>query len=585
MIVPMKKVTVVVQSKDADSTLKELGRLGVLHIEHQKAPASDNIRELTLKYQSLLKAIEFLPETKGQNRAVRGEPQALIDQIISLTDEKEVVTENLKKVNQNIEEWKDWGDFSPEEIEDLEYENVRIQLCKITAKQFKNMPEGVIVEEIFRKGNIRYCAVISHEEVELPFKVLDLPEESLSQMLASRGEREDRIKLIEKRLLELAGQKEKLLLYKKHLESLIEFDQALTGMGQFEKLLYLRGYCPDENIKILEKTATDQKWGLLVEDPGDDDSVPTLIKNPRWVEIIRPVFQLINTIPGYKEVDISMWFLLFFSVFFGMLIGDAGYGLVFFIINAVCHVKFRKSETAKPLFILMYALSICAMIWGVLSGTFFGQAYLAKRVEPLLPLLRNNNNVQALCFFIGALHLSIAHAWRFLRNLPSVKALSEAGWICMLWAAYFLAKSLILGGVFPELGKGLFITGAALIILFTSPRKNVLKGIGSGVGELLMRIVNSFTDVVSYIRLFAVGAATVAVADAFNQMASGVGGNSILAGFAAALILLFGHTLNILLGAMAILVHGVRLNVLEFSSHLNMEWSGMEYSPFKNKGD
>ena len=100
-----------------------------------------------------------------------------------------------------------------------------------------------------------------------------------------------------------------------------------------------------------------------------------------------------------------------------------------------------------------------------------------------------------------------------------------------------------------------------------------------------MHIVNSFTDVVSYIRLFAVGAATVAVADAFNQMASGVGGNSIVAGFAAALILLFGHTLNILLGAMAILVHGVRLNVLEFSSHLNMEWSGMEYSPFKNRGD
>ena len=155
----------------------------------------------------------------------------------------------------------------------------------------------------------------------------------------------------------------------------------------------------------------------------------------------------------------------------------------------------------------------------------------------------------------------------------------------MLWAAHFLAKMLILGEPFPELGRGLFMAGAALVILFTSPRKNILKGIGSGVGDLLMRVVNSFTDVVSYIRLFAVGAATVAVADAFNQMASGIGASNILMGFFAALVLLFGHTLNILLGVMAILVHGVRLNMLEFSNHLNMEWSGTEYSPFKNKGD
>ena len=97
--------------------------------------------------------------------------------------------------------------------------------------------------------------------------------------------------------------------------------------------------------------------------------------------------------------------------------------------------------------------------------------------------------------------------------------------------------------------------------------------------------MNSFTDVVSYIRLFAVGAATVAVADAFNQMASGIGHGNLFAGFLTAFVLLFGHTLNILLGAMAILVHGVRLNVLEFSSHLNMEWSGVEYAPFKQEGN
>ena len=153
----------------------------------------------------------------------------------------------------------------------------------------------------------------------------------------------------------------------------------------------------------------------------------------------------------------------------------------------------------------------------------------------------------------------------------------------MLWTVYFLAKSLILAQPFPGFGKWLFALGASLIILFTNPRKNILKGIGFGLGDFLLHIVNSFTDVVSYIRLFAVGAATVAVADAFNQMASSFGYSNLLMGFLTACVLLFGHTLNILLGAMALLVHGVRLNVLEFSSHLNMEWSGIEYSPFKEK--
>jgi V/A-type H+-transporting ATPase subunit I len=290
---------------------------------------------------------------------------------------------------------------------------------------------------------------------------------------------------------------------------------------------------------------------------------------------------MIKTIPGYKEVDVSMWFLLFFSIFFGMLIGDAGYGAIFFIINLFCHIKFRNKVKDKSIFFLTYILSAATIAWGVLSGTFFGQAYLPERVGPLLPYLRDNMNVQALCFFIGAAHLSIAHIWKFLRKFPSLKAFSEVGWIAILWGANFLARSLILGEVFASFGKWLFIGGAGLIILFTNPSKNILKSCGSGIGNFLLNIINSFTDVVSYIRLFAVGAATVAVADAFNQMALEVGQGSVVMGLVTALILFFGHTLNILLGAMAVLVHGVRLNVLEFSSHLDMEFSGVEYAPFK----
>jgi len=584
VIVPMKKITVLVQSKDIDSTLCSLRKAGVLHIEHQNVPISQSITALEEEYRSVSKAIEVSPAAEIQ-KSTSEEPRELIREILDLIKEKEVCLENLKKIKRHIETWQEWGDFDPELIDDLKEKGILVQLCKITKKELQRLPEEAILEKLFKKGNIIYCAIISREELALPFETLTLPEQSLGEVFAGQEVQEGRIREIDNRLNKIAGYKNILSSYKAGLASIIEFNKVYAGMGSFEKLSYLRGYCPLYSVNIIENLAEQEKWGVIVEDPDENDNVPTLIKNPRWVEIIRPVLQMIKTIPGYREVDISLWFLLFFSIFFGMLIGDAGYGLVFFIINLICHIKFRNRIKDRSIFFLLYVLSLCAVAWGILSGSFFGQAYLPKRVEPLLPYLRDNSGVQALCFFIGAVHLSMAHAWRFLRKLPSIKAASEAGWIAMLWAMYFIAKSLILGQAFPEFGKWLLAGGAGLIILFTNPRKNVFKGIGSGIGDFLLHIVNSFTDVVSYIRLFAVGAATIAVADAFNQMAIGIGGGSIFAGFLTALVLLFGHTLNILLGAMAILVHGVRLNVLEFSSHLNMEWSGVEYAPFKAEGE
>jgi V/A-type H+-transporting ATPase subunit I len=177
--------------------------------------------------------------------------------------------------------------------------------------------------------------------------------------------------------------------------------------------------------------------------------------------------------------------------------------------------------------------------------------------------------------------LSIAHAWKFLRKWPSLKALSDIGWVFILWTAYFLANTLILNKAFPVFGKYFFIIGAALVILFTNPARNIFKGIGLGLGDFLLKLMGSFGDIVSYVRLFAVGAAGVAIAGAFNHMALAIGARTLLTGLVCFIILFLGHTLNIVMGILAVLVHGVRLNVLEFSGHLDMEWSGTEYAPFK----
>lgn len=587
MIVSMKKVSIIVQSKDATPTIENLRSLGVLHVEHQKAPKGKDVnavREdvaLIDRVLNILSGEEFsktpVSEATGKIKDWKFSAKHIIDSWKRLDQVKEY----SRALKDTISKWEVWGEFDPETIQALARKNVYIKLYQIPARDMKKLPPGVIVKRLASSRGSAYCAIISDRETNIPFKQLDLPKLSLEQMQRRLAESTQVIGWIKEDICKHTRYCEGFLRIKKSLKKELEFHEALSGMGQSGDIVYLAGYIPHDATEPLLRKSKQEKWGIVISDPSDEDRVPTLIRNPRWVSIIEPIFKMLEIIPGYKELDISLWFLIFFSIFFGMLIGDAGYGLIFFALTLFAQRKFGKRLPSKSIFVLFYMLSCCAIIWGALTGTFFGQEWLPQSVKPLAPLLRDNRNVQTFCFFLGALHLSVAHFWRAIVKLPSVKALAEIGWTLILWGAFFLAKMLILGDTFPAFGKWFFIAGASLVVFFTSPARNVFKGIGSGFGNLLLNFVNSFTDVVSYIRLFAVGLATVAIADAFNKMAMGIGYNSLFTGIATSLILLLGHTLNIVLGPLAILVHGVRLNVLEFCSHVDIKWSGFSYKPLE----
>jgi len=578
MIVKMKKITLIMQSKDMNSALESLRVLGLLHVEHENLPASESIARIKEERERVAEAVAILPDIKNQKASCPGEC-CIENEVLNLIDEKETLIERLHKIKHEIMMWGEWGDFDPGLIKGMENSGVMVRLCKIMPWEKINVLEGVVLEELFKKGNIIYCAAISREEIALPFETIALPEAGIREMSIEEKSCESRIDEIEKRLLEIAAYKKALEKRGEYLSSIIEFNEAAEGAGRFEKLSYVKGYCPESDIAVIEKAALKEKWGILISEPSEGDTPPTLIKNPRWVRIIEPMFKIINTIPGYREVDISLHFLIFFSIFFGMLIGDAGYGLVYFMLAAIGQARLKNMKD-KAMFFLIYVLSGFAIIWGLMTGVFFGPQQWLK---PIAPYFTDNTNVQAFCFLIGASQLTIAHIWKIMRKMPSLTALSDIGWICILWSAYFLAKSLILNFEFPGFMRWVFVAGSVLIVLFTNIGKNILAGIGAGFGDYLLKLVNSFADIVSYIRLFAVGLAGVAIAEAFNQIASNAAGSSFLGPIVAAFVLLAGHTLNLSMGVLSILVHGVRLNVLEFSGHLDMEWSGTKYSPFRVK--
>jgi len=589
MIVPMKKIAVILQSKDASFGINELRKQGVVHVEHQQPPRSKDLIFFREELALFNQAAEILLEegaVLGKTHVSDGPPgpdlKTAARHVVDLWKRRDQLEEFARALSEKIIDWQDWGDFDPSVVDKLSSRGVQIKFYQIPLKDFKRIPASCIVKKIAVRSGSVFCLLISLGKVECPFKEIELPESGLNEMRLRLRHDEEYIKELTGRLRGYLSCRQGILSEAQKLRKSIELCEALSGMGVENDFVYLVGYIPAEFEPAALELAEKEKWGVYITEPKEDDNVPTLIRSPRWVSIIKPVFQLLEIVPGYRELDISPVFLLFFGIFFGMLIGDAGYGVVYFLLTLWAHKKFGKKIKKHAAFFLFYILSFCAIIWGLLTGVFFGQAWLfALGMKPLVPALNDTKIIQAFCFFLGALHLSIAHSWRAVLKLPSLAALADIGWICVLWTAYFLAKTLILSDAFPAFGGWLLIAGASLVILFTKPQRNIFKAVGSGLGTLALSLMNNFTDVVSYVRLFAVGLATVAIADTFNSMAAGVGTSSLFTLILSVIIIFAGHALNLILGPMSVLVHGVRLNILEFSSHANVSWSGTEYKPLK----
>ncbi len=294
-------------------------------------------------------------------------------------------------------------------------------------------------------------------------------------------------------------------------------------------------------------------------------------------------------LPGYAEADVSLLFLAALSLFFALLIGDAGYGLLFLGAAVVLRRK-AKPGTPPEFFRLIILFSLSAVVWGVLTGVYFGMPSIAR-----LPVLRslvvprldgfveaNSGFMMYLCFIIGLVHLTLAHLINVIRLWPSPRLLGQVGWIAIVWSIFFLVGNLVSERPMPAFFGPLLVAGILLALVFSNFQRRVFKGMAATLTDLPLSVIGTFSDMMSYLRLFAVGFASLTVAGSFNTMAVGSGVRSLGQGLMAAVVLLFGHSLNIVLGGMSVLVHGVRLNMLEFSNHLGQQWTGLRYEPFRD---
>ena len=644
MILPMKKITLLVLDSQKKAALKTLRNFGAVHVEKETA-SSDTLTELQTVYARLQQAESLITEAQPKKGAKQPEAAALnrhdlleaVDGILDLKDQESNTLAAINKLTGDIEAYSSWGDFNPEDIRGFEENGIYLTIGELPEKSYAALPETVkTVRLVGGKKTVRFAIVSETADVpaDLPsdFTPLILPDISLSAMKAEKERLQKLLPSFKARIGARTDLLAPLKTEKKKFEKEIEFETVHAGMAiipledecgtenstgntatpavnvqthaaaktpcaqkEPRRLARLSGYILAEKQADFAGLAKANGWAFISDDPAEEDAVPTAMRHNRFVQLLTPLTDFLGTVPGYREPDISLWFLLFFGIFFAMIFGDGGYGGILVILSLIGIVKAKAKEQPAPLAMQMFLyLGILTVIWGTATCNWFGISveYIPAWLKNLsVPAISNateesirNANLMQFCFTLGLIQLTIGHIISIVRNIRSPQVLGHIGSIAMLGGMYVVVLSLVVSAERYQINQPVLIAiggGFALNFIFS----NYQTGIGQSILDSLKNIitmflgvVNVFADIMSYIRLWAVGLAGSAISATVNQMAGPALGSFLI--FLGVLLLFFGHGLNYIMNVLSVIVHGVRLNTLEFSNHVGLTWAGFKYEPF-----
>ena len=600
MIVKMQKAFVAVRGEDKDRLLKSLRRLGAVHLRPvDQAKAAPDERMVT-EIQRLARAEQVLSNVVAAGEAPQMEALAAADRALELYGRAADVRTRLSVLHRQVEHLAPWGDVKLETFEALRRAGLFVRFFTVTEEDLEKIP-GECVEVVGAEGKRKLVVAVFRDEAEpeLPESVrpLALPERDRPSIVAEAKEMDRQTQADAEELTQLAHHLEAIVAERERLEEQTRYVAADRGGLVGEALFAVQGWVPADRADAVTAGLRDDGLDAGVEfvAPPEGEEPPTLLRYPRWARPIEGLFTVLGTTPGYKEFDVSGAFMIALPIFAAMLIADGGYGLLFLLPALMLYGKMCRKD-GKPLTQLILIIGLVSVIWGVVTCSFFGVsgqqlqsaggvwAGFYRLIDPIL-LYRGSLAeegprllITRLVFVLGTIHMTFAQLWRAMAYWPNLKALSHVGWGIFLWGMLFVVLSLVVGAEFHPVAPWLLAGGGLLAILFASPNKNPLKMVGLGLANFPLTAVGTLSDTISYIRLMAVGLASAILASTFNDMAADVAQAATWA--VGGLVLIAGHGLNIGLAIIALFAHGVRLNMLEFSNSLGMEWSGYAYDPF-----
>lgn len=602
MIAKMTKVTFLVYHKEYDCFLKSIRDLGVVHVVTKAQGGAENASlqesiRLSARYASAIKLLQGMgvPSVEAcEGNADSGE-QAL-RQTEELLHQSQQLAHRLQAVEKETAVLEPWGDFDPQNISRLQAAGYQTGFYICSEKQFK--PEWTDLYHatvINRVGSKLYFVTITKGDavLELEVETAKLPENSLSVLQQTVTDLKAQQETLQNKLKELAGTVIPDLQAAQHrVHSQIEFSKVVlsTDVLADNKLMLLEGWIPTERVAEMTEYLRSQEVYYETAAPVPGDDVPILLENKGFFRLFEPIMRL-YMLPKYNELDLTPFFAPFFMLFFGLCLGDSGYGL-FMLLAVTLYRLFAKklSASMKPILTLVQILGASTMVCGLLTGTCFGfnlydiQLPFFQTLKESISL--DNQQMFNLSLILGGVQIIFGMILKAVNQAIQfgVKyAISTIGWILILvsTAVAFAAPGVMaMGGTLHLVFLGI---GVLMAYLYNSPDKNVFVNIGLGLWDSYNMATGLLGDVLSYVRLFALGLSGGILASVFNSLAVGMSPNNVIAGpIVMVLIFVIGHAINIFMNVLGAMVHPMRLTFVEFFKNAGYEGGGKEYKPFKN---
>ena len=580
MITQMKKYTFLVFHREYEAFLEQLREAGVVHVTEKAAGMAEDEH-----------LQQLLTETDKTRKLIA---QGVPDQLLQ---EKAALEQRIAATKKEADKMAVWGDFSAERIEDLKKAGYTLRYFTCSKKSFQE-ELGIVVAE---QGGTVYFVQVNNDG--------EAPEGCQEQQLNAKSSA-DLMKDVEGLTGLLVAQNARIELWAKEnipvLEAkLVELKQQIdwqrvtlnTDSEADGSLKVLEGFCPADQASALNELLAKQEVYYQEEDPATEDNTPIKLRNNKFTKLFESLTGMYGW-PNYNEFDPTPILAPFFLLFFAMCMGDCGYGIMLIIIGLLIAKKKLNIAMFEGFGPIITVLGVGTMVVGFFLGTFMGMdLYAAEWVPDALKSVMIKGNVEvagmsydiqmvlALC--IGVFHICLAMVIKAVcstQQLGFKENIANWSWTLLIVGGLVVAilgMTILPQEVFKWTIIAVGVISALGIYIFNTPGRNPLINIGSGLWDTYNMATGILGDVLSYIRLYALGLAGGKLGEAFNTLGDMVLGDSIVSWVPFVLIFAIGHVLNLAMSALGAFVHPLRLTFVEYFKNAGYEGKGVLYQPFK----
>ena len=601
----MKKLTFLIFHKDYEHFLHDLRELGMVHVVENKLnqTQSEQLEKLYMQWKQLSEAKKILEKYRDKKNPLPPNPVD-IEKGYRLPREIEKIQANAAALTQQLQISKKerdalipWGNFDPENISRLESAGYFIHFFVVANRDYnpewEELYNAIVIET--KSSKIYFITITKEQDIpkKLNLEAVKMPEVSLEQLNGMIDDLNAKLQENEEKLRRLTADLPSLEAAIAEIDSEIRFTRVQVSADHVadNKVMLLQGWVPESNEQDICNYLELKEVFYIIEDPQPEDDVPILLQNKKFARLFEPLTEM-YTLPKYSELDLTPYFAPFYMIFFGLSLGDLGYGLFLFLAATVVKIikKTSLGKNLKDILTLAQVLGASAFFCGLLTGGFFGFNIYEVNI-PFVAMLKekiflDNNKMFVLSLVLGVVQIMFGMLLKIFnrkRQFGFKYTLSTIGWFVLLLS---IGIAVLLPTYFPLFGTAhtiVALTAGILIFFFNSPGKNPLFNLGLGLWDTYNMATGLLGDVLSYVRLFALGLSGGILASVFNSLAVGISpdNNVVIGAIVTVLIFVVGHGITIFMNTLGAIVHPMRLTFVEFYKNAEFTGGGKKYNPFK----